>query len=313
MGSLLIAAIALGAGCQQATDQPNVVTANGLSYTAEARLVDEAPTMLDVSVTLTNETAKTLQVKYGGCSFTHLLMFDNPARSGAPMWDSANRRDPVTGSFFACTSHRVDRELAPDESFSPEELRLLIPTYEIVGHPLLDRFLPDGSYFLAAQVLVNDRVIEIPAGQVALAMKQAPLPSQRISDGLPYRVETGAGSISPPTIEARLTVTNTSNTRLAASVARECPLTVYVYRDLGRRDAAYAAGKADWRPAARCYLEKSVFYLAPEESRQFIVTVTTAEILGHSLPDGRYYMAAVVWLEDRTLLLSAGDVDLQRR
>lgn len=309
--SLLIVA-ALVTACGQKGDQTTTVVVDGLKYTAEVRLVDVAPTRLHAAVTLTNVTDKTLHVEYGGCAIAHLLAFDHPALSGAPVWDSAGRRDPVTGAIYVCPDILVQRDIAPGESLSSKELQLEIPVYEILGHPLLGRFLPDGRYYWLAQAEVNNRIVDVPAGQVVLKMSEPPLPSERIAQGLVYQMSARTAT-SPPAIEATLTVTNNNDEGVNTSLARDCPFSLYVYKEKARRDAAYVAGEPDdWRPKEGCRLEWAPFHLDPGESRRFPITVPTAEVLADSLAEGWYYLAAVVWLRNQSLWLAAGDVELRR-
>lgn len=311
--SLFIVA-ALGTACGQTPNQASEVIVSGLRYAAEAKLVDVAPTRLQAVVTLTNVTDKTIHVESGGCAFARLLAFDNPARSGAPKWDSVDRHDPVTGTRYACPHILYQWEVVPGESLSPKELQLLIPSYEIVGHPLVGRSLPDGPYYWLAQVQINNETIDVPAGQATLTMNEPPLPRERIAAGLVYQVS--ARTTTPPLgIEATLTVTNNNDERVGILIARDCPFSIFVYREEARRDAAYVAGEPDWASSEGCVLEMTAVRFAPGESRQFTVTLPVSEVLGDSLADGRYYLTASVHLRDesyQSLLLAAGDVELRR-
>jgi len=294
----------------QGGDETAGVVVDGLRYTAEVKLVGEAPTELQVPVTVTNLTDKTVRLEHGVCSA--LLAFDDPALSGEPVWSSEERYDPVTGNRYVCPAVGMTETIAPGESVSPETLRPSVPTYEIVGHPLLGRFLPDGSYHWLVRVDVTGRDIEVPAGQVLVEMGEPPLPSQRSAAGLLYQLETRPSATSPATIESTLTVVNESNEAVETSIARNCPFSLYVYREKARRDAAYVAGEPDWRVRGECLLEMVSFDLAPGQSRRFTTTASAAEFLGHSLPDGRYYLAAVVWLQEKSMWLAAGEVQLER-
>ncbi len=283
--------------------------AGGLRYTADVKLVDQAPTRLQATITMTNVTDETIHAEYGACP--RLLAFDSAARSGAPAWDSADRRDPVTGAQYACPDILYQREVLPGETISPNELLVLIPSYEIVGHALLGRSLPDGLYYWLAQMEVNKETIDVPAGQATLTMNEPPLPSERVAGGPNYRM--GAPTTTTKAgIEATLTVTNNGDEDVDIFIARDCPVNIHLYHDKARRDAAYVAGEPDWRPKGICVLEMDAMRFSPGESQQFTVTVPVAEILGDSLDDGRYYVAALVWLRDQSLMLSAGEVELRR-
>jgi len=313
----IISLTVLVAACQQTVHQTTEKTGEqitgtvvgGIRYTGEAELVDAAPTRLQASVIMTNVTDRPLQLEYGVCPV--LQGFDNPTLTGTPVWNSEERHDPVTGNPYVCPAIGIVREIGPGESLPPEEQQLSVPLYEILGHPLLGRFLPDGRYYWLARVKVNGQTIEVAAGEVALKMEEPPLPYQRKIDGLLYQMDTRTSTASPATIESTLTIINTTNEAAETSIAGNCPFSLYAYREEARRDGAYAAGEPD-SPREGCLLEMVSLDLAPGESRQFSTTVTGARILGDSLPDGRYYLAAVVWLESTSMWLAAGEVQLER-
>lgn len=314
----IVSLTALAAACgqgDQATrktgDKATEIVADDFRYTGAVSLVGVAPTRLQASVSLTNATDRPLRLEYGACAVV-LLGFDNPARSGTPVWDSEERRDPVTGNPYACYDTLYIREVGPGESLPAEELQMLVPLYEIVGHSLLGRFLPDGRYYWLARVQVNDQTIEVPLGQLLLKMDEQPLPRQRSIGGLLYRVDTWTAATSPTAVGSTLSVVNQTDALLTASIADRCPFSLYAYREKARRDAAFVAGEPDWRPEERCLLEMVFLRLDAGESRQISITVPGAEILGDSLPEGRYYLAAVVRLRNTSIWLAAGDIQIQR-
>jgi len=320
LSTLVVAALATA--CGQTPDQAGDIVVNGTSisahpivgglrYAAEVNLVDQAPTRLHATVTLTNVTDETIHVEYGACALANLLAFDGPARSGEPKWESAERQDPVTGAQYACPGILYEREVLPGETHSSKELQLLIPSYEIVGHDLIGRSLPDGPYYWLAQVEINNETTDVPAGQATVKMNEPPLPRERVAGGLVYQIGPRT-TTTPLGIEATLTVTNNGDEHVDIFIARDCPVTISAYRDKARRDAAYVAGEPDWRPKGICVLEMDAMRFSSGESQQFTVTVPVAEILGDSLDDGRYYLAALVWLRDQSLWLAAGDVELRR-
>ncbi len=314
----IVSLTALVSACEQgdlATDKlgelATEIVADDVRYTGAVSLVGVAPTRLQASVSLTNVTDRPLRLEYGACAVV-LLGFDNPARSGTPVWDSEERRDPVTGNPYACDDILYVREVSPGESLPAEELQVSVPLYEIVGHSLLGRFLPDGRYYWLARVQVNDHTIEVPLGQLLLKMDEQPLPRQRNIEGLLYRVDVRTSTTSPVAVGSTLSVVNQTDALMAASIADRCPFSLYAYREKARRDGAFVAGEPDWRRKETCQLEMAFLRLGPGESRQFSTTVPGAEILGDSLPEGRYYLAAVVWLRNTSIWLAASDVQLQR-
>lgn len=314
----IVSLTALVAACEQGDqatgkigELATEIVADDVRYTGAVSLVGVAPTRLQASVSLTNVADRPLRLEYGACAVV-LLGFDNPARSGTPVWDSEERRDPVTGIPYACDDILYVRDIGPGESLPAEELQVSVPLYEIVGHSLLGRFLPDGRYYWLARVQVNDQTIEVPLGQLLLKMDEQPLPRQRSIDGLLYRMDTRAAATSPTAVGSTLSVVNQTDALLAASIADRCPFSLYAYREKARRDAAFVAGEPDWRSKERCLLETVFLRLGPGESRQIGISVPGAEILGNSLPAGRYYLAAVVRLRNTSIWLAAGDIQLQR-
>ena len=314
----IVSLTALTAACGQGDQETGKIgelatetLADDVRFTGAVSLVGVAPTRLLASVSLTNVTDRPIRLEYGACAVV-LLGFDNPGRSGTPVWDSEERHDPVTGSAYACNDILYVRDISPGESLPTEELQVSVPLYEIVGHPLLGRFLPDGRYYWLARVQVNNQTIEVPLGRLLLKMDEQPLPRQRSIDGLLYRVDTWTAATSPTAVGSTLSVVNETDALTAASIAETCPFSLYGYREKARRDGAFVAGEPDWGPKGRCLLEMVFLRLGAGESRQFNMTVPGAEILGDSLPEGRYYLAAVVRLKNRSIWLAAGEIQLQR-
>ena len=285
--------------------------ADDVRLTGAVSLVGVAPNSLQASVSLTNVTDSPIRLEYGACAVV-LLGFDNPVLSGAPVWDSEDRHDPVTGNPYACDAILNVRDIGPGESLPAEDLQVSVPLYEIVGHPLLGRFLPDGRYYWLARVQVNNQTIEVPLGQLLLKMDEQPVPRQRSIDGLLYRVDTWTAATSPTAVGSTLSVVNQTDAFMAASIADRCPFSLYGYREKARRDGAFVAGEPAWRPKERCLLKMVLLRLGAGESRQLNITVPGAETLGDSLPEGRYYLAAVVWLKNTSIWLAAGEIQLQR-
>ncbi len=314
----IVSLTALVAACEQGDQatgntegKATGIVADDFRYTGAVSLVGVAPTRLQASVSLTNVTDSPIRLEYGACAVL-LLGYDNPARSGAPVWDSEERHDPVTGTPYVCPDILYVREVGTGESLPAEELQVSVPLYEIMGHSLLGRFLPDGRYYWLARVKMNDQTIEVPLGQLLLKMDEPPLPRQRSIDGLLYRVDTWTAATSPTAVGSILSVVNQTDVFMAASIADRCPFSLYGYREKARRDAAFVAGEADWGPKGRCLLKMVFLRLGAGESRQLSITVPGAEILGDSLPEGRYYLAAVVRLGNASIWLAAGDIQLQR-
>jgi hypothetical protein len=173
--------------------------------------------------------------------------------------------------------------------------------------------LPDGHYPFSAQVELNFRSTgPLPAGSASVSLPRSPLPASRTAGAVTYRAETNVESGATLRIRTTVVATLTHAGGSVLHYSRECPLVVYAYRDRARRDAAPRSGEPDWRSARSCGPELQELTLQQRDSRIFEVRATTREILGDRLPPGRYYFAAAVRAERRTVYLSAGEADLRR-
>ena len=84
---------------------------------------------------------------------------------------------------------------------------------------------------------------------------------------------------------------------------------LYAYRDRARRDAAPRSGAADWAQAA-CGTQQQQVGMSRGETRTLSTIVAARDLLGPSLPAGRYYFALSVQAEGNRVFLSAGEADL---
>ena len=168
---------------------------------------------------------------------------------------------------------------------------------------------PDDRYYFSARVELNDTATDLVAGDAQLVKDQVPVPAHRTVEGLSYRAKTERVSTSPVTLRTTVTVTNTSDERVEATIASQCPVNLFVYQDAVSRDASPLRDPV-WYPTLICYMQMLNFKLLPGESREFTARVTATEILSDSLPDARYYFTVVVWTQGRRIVLAAGDAEL---
>ncbi len=198
--------------------------------------------------------------------------------------------------------------LQPGESHRPWEFRIRIPVDEILGDSV-----PNGRYYLTASLRLNFRETpEFPAGVVELAMERQALPETRREDAVTYRAETEVADRDPTTIRTVVTATLTGagGSRLRFSYA--CPVVLYLYRSRARRDAAPRSGQPEWKSREACGPELQEMWLNRGESRTFEIRANARDILGDSLPPGRYYFTAVVQEERTRIFLSSGEAELRR-
>ncbi len=91
-----------------------------------------------------------------------------------------------------------------------------------------------------------------------------------------------------------------------------CPVVLYAYRTRADRDAAPRAGAPAWASHRDCAPGQVQHTLNRGERRSWQVRARAAEILGASLPPGRYFFAVPVNHQGSRVMLSAGDTDLRR-
>jgi len=235
-----------------------------------------------------------------------LRAYRTGARSGAPAWDSERLRRG--GCPF-------DAPHGPQ----PSSLHFEIPVSRILGDSL-----PDGEYHLATALRFPGETLEFPGRSAFLTRDTLP-PVSDIS-GLRYRVETRVEPGSPRELRTVVTVTNSGPRRVSLEFGA-CTLLLRAYRTPARtgRPVWYSerarprwAGKDDFGYACPMYLAHRV--LAPGESvspKEFQARVPVPEILGDSLPEGRYSFTAQLGFAGAnradTVRLPAGEADLTPR
>jgi hypothetical protein len=270
---------------------------------------------LGVTASVTNTTSRPIYVEYGACALS-LRAYRTPDRSGEPVWRSEFRASWRGGSTYVCLAYGASATIAPGATFQAREFRLAVPLIEVVGDSL-----PNGRYYFSATLNLNfARTPEFPAGTADIRLVRQPLPASRMADAVTYRAVTSvveaAGS---PVIRTVITATLRDDGRAIGRTSaalhrfsRDCPVVLHVYRDRSRRDAAPRSGPADWSSARDCGSELQEMVLRGGEPRTFEMRASARDILGNRLPPGRYYFAAAVRGERRTVYLSAGDADLTR-
>lgn len=124
----------------------------------------------------------------------------------------------------------------------------------------------------------------------------------------------------PQSIRVDLTVRNTGQKRVTLETYRECPAHLVIDRDSLAATARPGRGREVFRGVAwsgsirwSCALIGLYFALEPGESRILSThTWTAKDILGDSLPPGRYFLTAVTDLNGEFLAAPAGAVELRK-
>lgn len=131
----------------------------------------------------------------------------------------------------------------------------------------------------------------------------------RTAEGVVYRADTAILESFPVQLRPELTIRNESGSERTIRFPDGCLTLLRVYRDESR------SGKPVWDQAytVGCIQAVQEFKIAAGDStviRQG--TISAAEILGDSLPSGRYYFTVVLRPDWQTLELAAGEADLAK-
>lgn len=288
---------------------------NGIDFKVQTEIIGSSPRVVDATLMATNTTDKRVQIRYNGCPFW-LVVYDNPERSGIPVWDEEKRPNPNphTGAHWGCFSRYDGLELAPGETGVSRWSRKAWPEPDVMGHPLLgDKALKDGRYYFSARVEVNDTTIEVKdAGEADLSQNQKPLPNERTVDGVTYGVETEVVQRGYPYLQATLTISNNTNDARDTTLNLQCPVSISSALDPKHREPPYiyAIWKPDWSPQQKdCDPKRTAINLMPGESKRYIQEYLVRASL-HEERIGHHYLVAHVYTDENVFALSAGDLDL---
>jgi hypothetical protein len=134
-------------------------------------------------------------------------------------------------------------------------------------------------------------------------------PPQRAAvGGVTYSAETRIAETAPVTVYATARVENTSSTQQEVTFPDGCVVLLRAYRDASRTGAP----AWDQQQGAVCTMMLVQVSLAPGESREFVASVRADEILGDSLPAGRYYFTAVLRPDGQRVEIAAGKAELAK-
>jgi len=138
-------------------------------------------------------------------------------------------------------------------------------------------------------------VVEPPAGS------GAPV----IVGGIEYTGQTLVMESFPVQLDTRVTMRNRSSARATVELASGCPVALLVYRDAARTQLVW-----DQSRGRMCTMQIQIVELAPGESQEQSTRASAYDILGDSLPDGRYYLTASVAVTSGGVRVPAGSADL---
>lgn len=123
-----------------------------------------------------------------------------------------------------------------------------------------------------------------------------------------YQAETAILESYPVQLRTTVSITNTGARPDTLQLPGGCPVLLRAYRDPGR------TGTPAWDQERDivCTLQLLLLDVAPGQTRTLEGRATAHDILGDSLPNGRYYLTAVLRPENQVVELEAGDTELVR-
>lgn len=142
------------------------VVVDGVRYSAQASVESAEPFRVLATISATNVSRTSRLIEYGHCA-ARLLAYKDTARSGSPVWDQ--RRvvaNPDTGNAFVCLLYLRRVQLAPNQTFEPDEFKTVAEGRDILGDSL-----PEGRYYLTVLLEVNWDTLKIAAGDVLVTRR----------------------------------------------------------------------------------------------------------------------------------------------
>lgn len=137
------------------------------------------------------------------------------------------------------------------------------------------------------------------------AIDGAPGSDAVIQGEIGYRASTAILESYPVQLHTTVVMINRGKTRAEVRLASGCPVHLRAYRNEERTRLAWDQGQQ-----LVCTKQIQVIDLAPADTAQRSTRSNARDILGDSLPDGRYWLAAYVQVVGAPVLVSTGYADL---
>lgn len=279
--------------------QPPIGDESALVYTATATVrptsggpdsIPLGPSRLDVRVIISNPTPSTHDIYLAGCA-AWIRIFTNPQYAGTPIADLPRG--------IQCSVGTVHHSIAPGQA----------DTVQAEGYRLDigKDTLATGRYYIAAALDRLRDLYNVQAGPVDIVSPNF---------GLTFTAATtvAGGKLS---VHATMTNTNAQAVRLEYGA---CAIDLLAYRTSDR------SGKPAWDSALRkTYPPPGYAYACPSylatgkiapgatvSPAEFNTTIPINEMLGDSLPAGRYYFKALIGMNWRTNVVMAGDPEVPK-
>jgi hypothetical protein len=292
--------------CAGATDPfgptfAEISVLEGVEYRAEVRLEANSrnavgPALVMPVVRLTNLTSEPLQIDLDGCPVV-LRVHRDAERSRSPAWSSDRPGVQCMQAPYSIT-------LAPGRS---EEVS---SAYD--GGLLLSQLGEPGRYYFTIDLRTLPDARVLPAGHADLTFG---------ADQLGFSGDTELEGMAPQELVSSVAVTNRGRRTVRLEYGA-CSMHLQLF------DSPERAGNPVWDSTRRpnpdpetghywaCPMYLRVTELAPGRSHtpgEFTMRIPVPQILGDSIPDGRYYVTARVSLNGFTRSAPAGEVDLVAR
>lgn len=132
-----------------------------------------------------------------------------------------------------------------------------------------------------------------------------PAGSSVVEDGVRYTADTRVLESFPVQIHTTVTLRNEAGGTRTVELGSGCPVLLRAYRSEARGAPAWDQGRG-----LACTLQIQQVELAPADTAQRTTRTDAREILGDSLPDGRYWLDAYVRVVSGEVVVPAGAVEL---
>jgi hypothetical protein len=245
-------------------------------------------------VVVTNPTDRYIELATGGDCYLNVDLF---TRQGRRVWQSEFRHPHgLPGVYYGCDDVLVLTWLHPgDSSVFLKRFGMIEATQDGV---------PPGYYLVGAKL--PDLHVELPAGAVSL-VATPDVQSSGVFDSLSATATTRLlkGS-TEDTLRTLVLVTNRTNHRISTTVSSPCTISLYAYRDAGRKTEV---SMADPSPGGVCYVQPYPIALDPGESWVFGRDTPTS-LIRQRVGAGHYWFTASL-LTRKFITLAAGDADIR--
>ncbi len=125
------------------------------------------------------------------------------------------------------------------------------------------------------------------------------------ADGIDYSAETAIAESFPVQLRTTVTATNQGGRTARLTFPDGCVVLLRAYHDEARTRIAWSQAEH-----VGCTMALVEWSLAPGASRQAAAHTDAAQVLRDTLPDGTYWLEAVLRPDGREVAVPAGAVDL---